>query len=483
MRRTPYPSLSIPVAAAILLGACAQGAARRPLAYDAGGGGSADGGIPGSDASENDAGASDTDASVRDSGPGAPCTSDAECDDGLYCDGVESCDPVSGCTSGTPPSCDDGDPCTTDLCNGATDACDHMGADADGDGYVAVGCAGGDDCADGSAAIHPGAAEVCDGVDNDCSGAADDASGLACVLGSMGASCTTMCGTSGTQSCTATCTLGACVAATETCGNGCDDNGNGSIDEGCVTAPPNDQCAGAIGLAGSGTRTTDTLVGATAQTSDCGDGVEVFYKFTLGARSIVYMDTFGTGFDTRISYRGTSCPGTSAFCADDSCSVLQTQVARVLAAGTHYFAVHTYSSATTPGPVTLRYQVLPAAGGDNVEITAPGTFTGNTSGSNVVTPTCGGASGPEDSFYFMQCPGVSRSISADTCTATTAYDTTLHVRGGAGALACNDDDFSCYWDSYDSYVTASTSGPGVYAIYVDGYTTTSYGTYQVIISW
>jgi hypothetical protein len=42
-------------------------------------------------------------------------------------------------------------------------------ADIDGDGW------GGDaDCDDNSAAVHPGADEVCDGFDNDCSGAVDD---------------------------------------------------------------------------------------------------------------------------------------------------------------------------------------------------------------------------------------------------------------------------------------------------------------------
>jgi CotH kinase protein/Lectin C-type domain/Putative metal-binding motif len=41
--------------------------------------------------------------------------------------------------------------------------------DRDGDGHA---CG---DCNDGSAAIHPGAAEACDGVDNDCDGVVDDA--------------------------------------------------------------------------------------------------------------------------------------------------------------------------------------------------------------------------------------------------------------------------------------------------------------------
>ncbi len=45
--------------------------------------------------------------------------------------------------------------------------------DVDGDGFVAVE-AGGDDCDDADARVHPGAPERCDGLDNDCNGLVDD---------------------------------------------------------------------------------------------------------------------------------------------------------------------------------------------------------------------------------------------------------------------------------------------------------------------
>jgi hypothetical protein len=50
------------------------------------------------------------------------CTSNAQCNDGVFCDGAETC--VSGsCRSGTPPSCSDANPCTSDRCDGVLDAC------------------------------------------------------------------------------------------------------------------------------------------------------------------------------------------------------------------------------------------------------------------------------------------------------------------------------------------------------------------------
>jgi hypothetical protein len=50
------------------------------------------------------------------------CTSDAECSDGLYCNGTETC--VNHvCQPGTPPNCNDSNPCTVDSCDESTDSC------------------------------------------------------------------------------------------------------------------------------------------------------------------------------------------------------------------------------------------------------------------------------------------------------------------------------------------------------------------------
>ncbi len=147
--------------------------------------------------------------------------------------------------------CNDGVTCTLDRCMGG--ACMHLPADADGDGHIVSGCSGGDDCNDMASAVHPGATEVCDGVDNDCSGMADDAAGFECVLGSLGAACTTACSTAGTQVCNAVCRRGPCYAAAEVCGNMCDDTGDGMVDEGCGMSPANDTCTSAVDVTANGT--------------------------------------------------------------------------------------------------------------------------------------------------------------------------------------------------------------------------------------
>ncbi|MBI4169984.1 MAG: hypothetical protein HY510_08615, partial [Acidobacteria bacterium] len=57
----------------------------------------------------------------------AGCTTNVECSDGLFCNGAETCDLGSGtCVAGTPPNCNDSNPCTLDACDEATDLCTHV---------------------------------------------------------------------------------------------------------------------------------------------------------------------------------------------------------------------------------------------------------------------------------------------------------------------------------------------------------------------
>ncbi len=85
------------------------------------------------------------------------------------------------------PACDDGNPCTIDVCT-ADLGCQFMDGrvDADGDGAfasgnitdpkAALGC--GSDCDDANAEVRPGGVELCDALDNDCNGVVDDGTAL-----------------------------------------------------------------------------------------------------------------------------------------------------------------------------------------------------------------------------------------------------------------------------------------------------------------
>ena len=69
------------------------------------------------------------------------CLADAECDDGVFCNGAETCAPALGCVAGAPPPVDDGNLCTIDSCNEASDRVEHDLHDSDTDGAA--------DCVDG----------------------------------------------------------------------------------------------------------------------------------------------------------------------------------------------------------------------------------------------------------------------------------------------------------------------------------------------
>ncbi|MBI5486514.1 MAG: hypothetical protein HY905_04205 [Deltaproteobacteria bacterium] len=156
---------------------------------------------------------------------------DATCSDGLFCNGAEVCSTATGCGPGTPPACSDGVACTTDACDptagGGTGACVSTAPDRDRDTYPDAACTG-TDCDDLDAAVHPGAAESCNAIDDDCEGGTDEA--YACVRGTT-MSCSTSCGSAGTQLCSNTCAWGACTPPAETC-NGFDDDCLAGCDNG-----------------------------------------------------------------------------------------------------------------------------------------------------------------------------------------------------------------------------------------------------------
>jgi cysteine-rich repeat protein len=99
---------------------------------------------------------------------GDPCTTDScdptlgcvyvnPCDDSDACNGVETCEPTTGaCISGTPPNCDDGNICTSDSCNPAT-GCVHANPCSDNDA-----CNGLETCDPGTGACSPGTPPNCD---------------------------------------------------------------------------------------------------------------------------------------------------------------------------------------------------------------------------------------------------------------------------------------------------------------------------------
>jgi hypothetical protein len=83
-----------------------------------------------------------------------------------------------------------------------------------------------------ASALCRAATETCNGCDDDGDGQIDEPGGGSPVLCRAGEvrSCTTSCGTLGTQTCSGGCSWDPCAAA-EIC-NACDDDGDGMVDDG-----------------------------------------------------------------------------------------------------------------------------------------------------------------------------------------------------------------------------------------------------------
>ncbi|MBI5499536.1 MAG: DUF4215 domain-containing protein [Deltaproteobacteria bacterium] len=177
--------------------------------------------------------------------------------------------------------CNDGDPCTSvDACNGEG-ACAGVLIDADGDTY-GPGAACGGDCNDASAAVHPGATELCNATDDDCNGVRDDGSGMTCVRAAT-RSCTATGPTGpcvGTETCSDLCTWGGTcvVGAAEVC-NGADDDCDGELDEGfpCILGSSS-ACVTACAVGGTRACGPGCVLGACTGTevpcNDCDDDAD-----------------------------------------------------------------------------------------------------------------------------------------------------------------------------------------------------------------
>jgi len=180
------------------------------------------------------------------------------CSDNDACNGAEFCDPSNGlCQPGTPPNCDDGNPCTDDACDVTigctqlfnTDPCDDGSLCSENDVCTAGACVGTPTPA--AAACAAGNGTLCDGIEqcNPATGACDPGPPPDCddtnpctddscdpILGCLNANNTNPCD-DGTA-CTSgdLCTGGSCFGAPVVCDNldACDGVETCDVVLGCV---------------------------------------------------------------------------------------------------------------------------------------------------------------------------------------------------------------------------------------------------------
>jgi hypothetical protein len=120
-------------------------------------------------------------------------------------------------------------------------------------------------------------------------------------------------------------------------------------------------------------------------------------------------------------------------------------------------------------------------GSSNVPDIPPGggLISGSTSGASVNSGTCASASANAPEQVYAWVPNVSGTVTLETCSSNTEFDTVLYVRAGSstgGEIACNDDTIGCAVNSgsinssrHGSRVNFSVVAGQTYYVFVDAY--------------
>jgi hypothetical protein len=246
----------------------------------------------------------------------------------------------------------------------------------------------------------------------------------------------------------------------------------------------NDLCANAttISLANMHAQLTANPVAGHAElTAPCGTAgqPDVFFKFELSRRELVYADTFGASGNTTL-YFASSCstartaPTTAgdAVCSTAACGTGQSQVVALLDPGTHYLVMSGQAAAD------IHFQHVEVGNGTVAGLAqGTNTVTGTTSASGFGTLYACDGGGAENSYWWRTCPNdAGGTFQGSTCGSGTTFDTILSFQmPGSEAVMCDDD--TCSFQSTVS--TTIPAGAGLFVISVDGFSSAKHGDYTL----
>jgi hypothetical protein len=349
---------------------------------------------------------------------------------------------------------------------------------------------------------------ACPGDTEDCSGSCVDTQNDPTNCGSCGHACT------GSEACvTGSCSL-SCPSGLTACGGYCVDTGSDrqncggcdiecATDESCVGGDcqtsgvcPADSCSTAIDVSGGGHFTGSTTCAGDDYSGSCGgsSGREIVFKFTLSTAQDVFISTQGSSFDTVIYIRRGVCDsGSDVYCNDDEHGTVQSELNIVdMAAGTYYLFLDSYFSSSYGNYVLDIYMTDPSFEGDRcgdpeyTDIYTVTELSGDTCpwywfDANPDTEGCSGLTTGKDRLYYFVVRSTTMNVSFSMC-GEEDWDTVLYLRSvctdRAASVACDDD--SCD-PGLQSTFTASLS-PGIYFLWVDGYSESACGGYTVNVS-
>ncbi len=458
--------------------------------------------------------------------PEVGCRDNSECDDGDPCT-TNTCDRATGrCTSQlvtgcctNAAQCDDGDGCTTDAC-GSDRRCAHaavMGCCATAaqcddmnrctrdecvsnrcqSSAITGCCMSNAQCDDRNMCTNDTcnmATNLCERspVTNCCGSAAQCDDGDPCTVDACEM-----------NACTNRPAMNCCTSDTQ-----CDDRDPCTTDRCAMgrcerprTPPPGDACTNAVTLTPSATLQTRGGDTNACAGNDHGANNDLVYTLALPAGThVVYADTFGSGFNTRLTLHD-GCAGTALASSEDRCGTPQSQLVEVVAGGRTVSLIVSGTAASDRGNVVLHYLVAPVPMGLTYTRIAPGSApmgaamvsgsTGDffrscarsTGASDTLRPGCTmrDGQGPEQLYLTATCPGA-RPFSATTCGDGQLWDSVVSVQNVGSPnreIACNDDACNSRRSSTGGMTPASAS-PMLVA--VDGYYDLSCGNFALRLS-
>jgi hypothetical protein len=280
--------------------------------------------------------------------------------------------------------------------------------------------------------------------------------------------------------------------------------GTGTIDIVIASSATNDDCGGAVAIAGQGTFAFNQL-GASGGLEGQNEALclffglssianDIWYAWTPSLAGVAVIGTCTASVDTKIAaYASSGCPtpGTSIACNDDSCG-LQSEVQFPVSAGSTYTLQIGTFPGSSGGAGNMEITVSPPAGNDScafaTAIAGQGVFpfdqTGSTTGADGQAETAcyffGGSTIDNDVWYDWTADA-SGTVAINTC--TSFVDTKLAIYPGAGcpvagsAIGCNED--SC---GLQSQVFATVVAGSVYSIQVGTFPGATAGSGNLDIS-
>ncbi|WP_437955406.1 MopE-related protein [Sorangium sp. So ce119] len=400
-----------------------------------------------------------------------------------------------------PADCDDGDACTSDVCDGGR--CEHAPRDDDGDGLRPLVC-GGIDCNDLNPAVFPGMPERCtDAADNDCNGVADCFDPACATAETCGCSprpggedcqngvdddCDTIVDCFDAE-CAGTAACGCSASETGSCGDGFDDDCDGAFDCEDVDCRADPQCTCSSQVEACDNRADDDcdlLV-------DCGDpDCRGFFPCACAPPGSPEKcdDGFDNDCDGRVDCADPQCISAPSCdvcvpevcddgldnncdervdCADSACIFAPSceptpEQCNNRLDDDHDALVDCRDPDCASNPLCVLAQanclspkLLPGTG----------TYTGDTTGHVSETRgACGGDAGEAVFYFVLTAPSRVHLDSRGS-----SFDSVLYVRTGVcnsgREIGCDDDSGG---ESWSSRLEFSILYPGTYFVFLDGYT-------------